>query len=356
MCMWILLPVRSTICENSRDWPAWQQIQVDDWPWSELSWSHTLIFLCFSMFGCPYNLHPGKPWLRRTIRGAIATGVVVASPVLLVGAATVAVFALPTVGVYRLVRHVRARRLLRHLNSFSANHPNINGLIDDDLFNDPLGVIHPDALEREIRDSLEDLRRHIAERNFQRDFPLFIFADMDVENLFTDSVDDHSHTAATDFRTCPNTPAVPRRLHVSRSLNNLTSTNGLLIHRPLSIDLPRWFLLHLAFTNCQLLRFCSASCDVIWKTLYVERIFLQIVILRFLNKLNLSYESCLFSGQMEEISREVWKRLLGNLIIDTWSNTCLFLLSTYAWYNMRRRIKTKTYHHCSLMIRTIEDY
>ncbi|CAF4528300.1 unnamed protein product, partial [Rotaria magnacalcarata] len=34
------------------------------------------------MFGCPYNFYPEKPWLRRTIRGMIATGVVVASPII----------------------------------------------------------------------------------------------------------------------------------------------------------------------------------------------------------------------------------------------------------------------------------
>ncbi|CAF4657526.1 unnamed protein product, partial [Rotaria magnacalcarata] len=49
----------------------------------------------------------------------IATGVVVASPIIVAGAVTAAVTVLPPFGVYRLVRHARARRRA----NAAANYP-----------------------------------------------------------------------------------------------------------------------------------------------------------------------------------------------------------------------------------------
>ncbi|CAF0784606.1 unnamed protein product [Didymodactylos carnosus] len=62
------------------------------------------------MFGCPYNFHPDKPWLRRTIRGLVASGIAISSPVIAVGAITAAVAVLPPLAVYRLVKHIREKK------------------------------------------------------------------------------------------------------------------------------------------------------------------------------------------------------------------------------------------------------
>lgn len=140
------------------------------------------------MLGCPYNLHPEKPWLRRTIRGAIATGVVVASPLLIVGAATAAVTVLPTVGIFRLVKRARTRRYVRTaMRDAQAAQP---------MTLDPNNEGFHIGVDLDIpfpgHDMLGALRhiRFIAALNTvptaEDDFPLSIFTDMDVEHLFTE--------------------------------------------------------------------------------------------------------------------------------------------------------------------------
>ena len=139
-----------------------------------------------SILGCPYNLHPEKPWLRRTIRGAIATGVVVASPLIVAGAVTAAVTVLPTVGVYRLVKHVRHRRHAR-----AAIH---NFLPELDLPEDHDHELTEDMPELDLffegDNSLDEALRRLrgymeaqTVRTTEDDFP---FADMAVEDLFED--------------------------------------------------------------------------------------------------------------------------------------------------------------------------
>ena len=90
MLVSILLSVRPTLRQDSNHWSAWQQVQVGSFGLPDAStFSHLS-----SLLGCPYNLHAKRPWLRRTVRGAIATSVVVAAPVLVVGAVTAAVVVL----------------------------------------------------------------------------------------------------------------------------------------------------------------------------------------------------------------------------------------------------------------------
>ena len=132
------------------------------------------------MLGCPYNLHPEKPWLRRTIRGAIATGVVVAAPLIAVGAVTAAVTVLPTVGIYRLVRHVRNPRYARaaaahELLDARENRPDIMMAPFD---HEDIDIDTPRLVQ--LMNSLTNPIQH------EDDFPLSIFADMDVENLFVE--------------------------------------------------------------------------------------------------------------------------------------------------------------------------
>ncbi|CAF0781407.1 unnamed protein product [Adineta ricciae] len=55
------------------------------------------------------------------------------------------------------------------------------------------------------------------------DFPLSIFADMDVEHLFTN--DDHVINSPLNYHTCPTTPASPLRKDGSHSLTDLSTTN-----------------------------------------------------------------------------------------------------------------------------------
>ena len=96
------------------------------------------VILLNSMFGCPYNFYPEKPWLRRTIRGIIATGVVVASPVIVAGAVTAAITVLPPFGIYKLVKRVRSRRLSRITNNMPIGE---TFLIEPDL-DDPQALAH----------------------------------------------------------------------------------------------------------------------------------------------------------------------------------------------------------------------
>jgi hypothetical protein len=148
------------------------------------------------MLGCPYNLHPERPWLRRTIRGAIATGVVVAAPLLAVGAITAAVTVLPSVGIYRFVRHLRNRRYTR-------------GTIHDLMGEQEMPFDQEAALEAlgmEVEETSRALRASPVIDDtitMEDDFPLSIYADMDVEKLF---VEDERSTS--DFISCPTTPAI----------------------------------------------------------------------------------------------------------------------------------------------------
>ncbi|CAF1502841.1 unnamed protein product [Rotaria sordida] len=192
----------------------------------------------FSMFGCPYNLHPEKPWLRRTIRGSIATGVIVASPILAVGAVTAAVVVLPPVGIYKLVKHIRSRRSTKTANTFlTSQHILFN---QDNEQQQPLFQfelvrenINPEEIMRILRERFTRLNNtQINNENINEEFPLSIFADMDVENLFSE--DDKPQL---DFRTCPTTPSINIRKIHSQSLNNLPTMNYLTINRSHSITL-----------------------------------------------------------------------------------------------------------------------
>lgn len=201
------------------------------------------------MFGCPYNFYPEKPWLRRTIRGMIATGVIVASPVIVAGAVTAAVTVLPPLGIYKLVKTLRARRQSHIATTrFPIGEP---FLLEPDL-NDPHLLPHPFPFdirrELEAEDIMLVLRQRMAglaltppidevnEEQVQQQpistttpsrineneeiyetFPLATFADMDLEQLFADDQD----KSPSLFRTCPTTPACPIRKGCSRSLNNL---------------------------------------------------------------------------------------------------------------------------------------
>jgi hypothetical protein len=161
------------------------------------------------MLGCPYNLHPEKPWLRRTIRGAIASGVVIASPLIVVGAVTAAVTVLPSVGIYRFVKHIRNRRYAR-----AAAHELVAGqhVLFDINQDEQLDLAAIPAENEEIQ-RLRGLTRPSSSNNIimtEDSFPLSIFADMDVENLFVED-----ERPISDFQTCPTTPAINGRdVHV----------------------------------------------------------------------------------------------------------------------------------------------
>jgi hypothetical protein len=193
-----------------------------------------------SMFGCPYNFYPEKPWLRRTIRGVIATGVVVASPVIVAGAITAAVTVLPPFGIYKLVKRVRARRRPQIDATFPIGEPH---LIEPD-FDDPHALVHT-AFQFDLHgDFADDIMRVLRQRTgglsftqtmdeddndrsedeINIDFPLSVFSEMDVEHLFSDAHDnDELNNSPLDYRTCPTTPASTIRKGRSRSLNNLTA-------------------------------------------------------------------------------------------------------------------------------------
>lgn len=200
------------------------------------------------MFGCPYNFYPERPWLRRTIRGMIATGVVVASPVLVAGAVTAAVTVLPPLGIYKLVKHFRAHRQAQVVSRFPIGEP---FLVEPDLHDPHLvghvgfhfdlnGELTADEIMRAIRqrigltfahtidEDIEEPRDSDRDSDLERDFPLSIFAGMDVEHLFSD---DESLKSPSDFRTCPTTPASTLRKGCSRSLNNLLDNRQSSIHR-----------------------------------------------------------------------------------------------------------------------------
>jgi hypothetical protein len=190
------------------------------------------------MFGCPYNFYPEKPWLRRTIRGMIATGVVVASPVIIVGAVTAAVTVLPPFGIYKLIKRVRSHRHAQMAPDFPVGEP---FLIEPDL-DDPQALAHA-AFQFDLHGNLpaDDLMRILRQRygglslphtmdedddgqsenEINLEFPLSIFAEMDIEHLFSDD-NDESNNSPLDFRTCPTTPASTMRKGRSRSLSHLT--------------------------------------------------------------------------------------------------------------------------------------
>ena len=204
------------------------------------------------MFGCPYNFYPEKPWLRRTIRGVIATGVVVASPVIVVGAVTAAITVLPPFGIYKLVHKIRSRRHAQTYHEFPVGEP---FLIEPDLdvpqtFGGPPGLLfdmnrydlrrHTVTLsfaqtldEDDDDDDDEDEEQNSKEINI--DFPLSIFAEMDVEHLFSDNDDDELNSSPSDFRTCPTTPATNIRKGRSQSLSQLTTNYHSSINRHHSI-------------------------------------------------------------------------------------------------------------------------
>lgn len=151
------------------------------------------------MLGCPYNLHPEKPWLRRTIRGAIATGVVVASPLIVVGAVTAAVTVLPTVGIYRLVKHVRHRRRTRTI---------VRDLITEHQMEDDLDLELPENMpelaflseeNQPPAEFLRRLRRYVDTHTVRITEDEFPFADMDVEHLFNED-EQTTSDAQTDVR------------------------------------------------------------------------------------------------------------------------------------------------------------
>ncbi|CAF0995892.1 unnamed protein product [Adineta ricciae] len=156
----------------------------------------------FSVFGCPYNLHPEKPWLRRTIRGSIATGAVVASPIVLVGAITAAVTVLPPFGIYKLVRHVREHRRV------TRSHRDI---LEPEVRIDPDLRLHDEDISAHAEGLTIALHNRYAFQNFLREINesrlpaetnsdpslLSIFAEMDVENLFQERQESLSSDNAT---------------------------------------------------------------------------------------------------------------------------------------------------------------
>ena len=134
-----------------------------------------------SVFGCPYNLTPERPWLRRTIRGSIATTAVVASPLIITGAAVAAITVLPPLGIYRLVQHVRRNRATRRMNMV-LNQRSVEVEPDFDL--DLENFLNHETLGPE---ALEILRRIAVLRREEADIEENPFADMDVENLFIET-------------------------------------------------------------------------------------------------------------------------------------------------------------------------
>lgn len=140
----------------------------------------------FSIFGCPNSLHPNHPWRRRAIRGSIATGIVISSPVLIVGATLAGAVILPPYGIYRLGKHLRERHRARHLQNIStprlaaddpARFQDLH-MTDDPLFDDL-----PRLLER-----LRSLQNTLILDELLVDDNSEPFANMDVENLFSDSI------------------------------------------------------------------------------------------------------------------------------------------------------------------------
>lgn len=190
------------------------------------------------MFGCPYNFYPEKPWLRRTIRGVIATGVVVASPVLIAGAVTAAVTVLPPLGIYKLIKHVRSHRHPYIPHDIPVGEP---FAIEPGL-DDAEALVHAAfPFDLHANFAADDIMRVLRQRygafsitqtmdedddepntnEINLEFPLAIFSEMDVEHLFSDD-NDELNNSPSDFRTCPTTPASTIRKGRSRSLSHLT--------------------------------------------------------------------------------------------------------------------------------------
>ncbi|CAF1118787.1 unnamed protein product [Adineta steineri] len=209
----------------------------------------------FSMFGCPYNFYPEKPWLRRTIRGVIATSVVVASPVIVAGAVTAAITVLPPFGIYKLVKRVRSRRHPQIEATFPIGEP---FLIEPDL-NDREALMRA-TFQYNLRGDLADdimrvLRQHTegfsfnptiddddnqSNNEYNQDFPLSIFAEMDIEHLFSDNNNndnDEPNNPPLDYRTCPTTPASTIRKGLSQSLTNLSANYRASLNRHHSITI-----------------------------------------------------------------------------------------------------------------------
>ena len=183
-----LLSVRPTLHQDSHTWSAWQQVQVSSLA-RRLRYASTFFFSS-SLFGCPYNLHANRPWLRRTVRGAIATSIVVASPVLVVGVVTAAAVVLPPVGIYRLARHLKARRERR--NAVNMGRVRLSVALED---NDLLHRVVPRADVRRERELLlrartrrmEEEQDDVQEDATDNDSNLAIFGDLDVTHLFLET-------------------------------------------------------------------------------------------------------------------------------------------------------------------------
>lgn len=201
------------------------------------------------MLGCPYNFYPEKPWLRRTIRGVIATSVFVASPIIVASAVAAAVTVLPPFGIYKLVKHARARRRANAAANFPIGTP---FLIDTDLLDPPILPNPPFRLDipddYDAIDMMRAIREHINGLSFtpivdegdtvfnespvNLDFPLSIFSDMDVEYLVScDKDKEEPNNSPSDFRTCPTTPNASVRKGLSQSMHNITVTHPSSINR-----------------------------------------------------------------------------------------------------------------------------
>ncbi|CAF4809903.1 unnamed protein product, partial [Rotaria magnacalcarata] len=68
----------------------------------------------------------------------VATGVIVASPIIAAGAVTAAVVVLPPVGIYKLVKRIRARRSTNILVRSFRDEQNLLNDIRIQQFQDPL--------------------------------------------------------------------------------------------------------------------------------------------------------------------------------------------------------------------------
>ncbi|CAF1502280.1 unnamed protein product, partial [Didymodactylos carnosus] len=218
-----------------------------------------------NIFGCPYNFHPEKPWLRRTIRGLIASSLVITSPVVVVGAITAAVTVLPPFAIYRLIKHLREKRSSYHyqwivtddrhfqlLNEFDEDHPiypddmlqalreQFEGLIDQR--NEDSGQLQNN------NDSNDDVYETVYHSNLQDDNEVsvygkwnYVFSNMDVENLFKDLNIESSVTINNDnnnnpnarlcqemFCTAPSTPVIHRNNVIRSKLNRSKSLHDVL--------------------------------------------------------------------------------------------------------------------------------
>ena len=171
----------------------------------------------------------------------ITTGVIVASPIIITGAVTAAITVLPSFGIYKLAKHIRNRRRARTAADLMISEPFLNEPNLDDqqalaqfaLQFDLQEVLAPADMIRFLRQRTGGLfltqtfdredTEHIDDE-ISRDFPLSIFAEMDIEHLFSDDDNDESNSSPSGFRTCPTTPAPTIRQGCSRSLNDLTVT------------------------------------------------------------------------------------------------------------------------------------